>query len=84
MVGAVMKKTALVLTMILALWIPSTVNAEFTRSYSNDTEINHTHFLLTIYSPDNNQTCKNTMLLKFTVDWREYPTFAGLPRLQHQ
>jgi parallel beta-helix repeat protein len=78
--GAVMKKTALALPLILALLIPSVANAEFTRSYSsNDPEINYTHFLLTVYSPDNNQTCKSTMLLNFTVDWREYPTFAGLP-----
>lgn len=75
-----MKKTALVLFLILALLIPSVANAEFTRSYSsNDPDINYTHFLLTVYSPDNNQTCKSTMLLNFTVDWREYPTFAGLP-----
>jgi hypothetical protein len=80
LVGAVMKKTALALPLILALFIPSVANAEFTRFYSsNDPDINYTHFLLTVYSPDNNQTCKNTMLLNFTVDWREYPTFAGLP-----
>jgi len=80
LVGAVMKKTALALPLILALLIPSVANAEFTRSYSsNDPDINYTHFLLTVYSPDNNQTCKSTMLLNFTVDWREYPTFAGFP-----
>jgi len=80
LVGAVMKKTALALPLILALLIPSVVNAEFTRSYSsNDPHINYTHFFLRVYSPDNNQTCKSTMLLNFSVDWREYPTFAGFP-----
>ena len=78
--GAVMRRTALALPLILALLIPSVANAEFTRSYSsNDPHINYTHFFLTVYSPDNNQTCKSTMLLNFSVDWREYPTFAGLP-----
>lgn len=75
-----MKKTALALPLIVALLIPSVANAEFTRSYRSDDPVtNYTHFLLTVYSPDNNQTCKDTMLLNFTVDWREYPTFAGLP-----
>jgi hypothetical protein len=75
-----MKKIALVLPLMLALLIPSVANAEFTRSYKSDDPVtNYTHFLLTVYSPDNNQTCKSTMLLNFTVDWREYPTFAGLP-----
>ena len=76
----VTKKTALVLPLILALLVPSVANAEFMRSYSSDDpEVNYTHFFLTVYSPDNNQTCESTMLLNFTVDWREYPTFAGLP-----
>jgi len=80
LVGAVMKKTALALPLILALLSPSVANAEFTRSYSsNDPDINYTHFFLTVYSPDNNQTCNSIMLLNFSVDWREYPTFAGLP-----
>lgn len=75
-----MKKTALVLFLMLALLIPSVANAGFSRSYrSDDPVVNYTYFLLTVYSPDNNQTCKSTMLLNFTVDWREYPTFAGLP-----
>ena len=78
--GAVMRRTALALPLILALLIPSVANAEFTRSYSsNDPHINYTHFFLTVYSPDNNQTCNSIMLLNFSVDWREYPTFAGFP-----
>ena len=80
LVGAVMKKTALALPLILALLIPSAANAEFTRSYSsNDPHVNFTHFFLTVYSPDNNQTCEGTMLLNFTVDWTDYPAFAGFP-----
>ena len=74
------QKTALVLPLMLALLIPSVANAEFTRSYkSSDPSINYTHFFLTVYSPDNNQTCKSTMLLNFTVEWTDYPTFAGFP-----
>ena len=75
-----MRRTALALPLILALLIPSVANAEFMRSYSsNNPNINYTHFFLRVYSPDNNQTCKSTMLLNFSVDWREYPTFAGFP-----
>jgi len=74
------QKTALALALILALLIPSVANAEFMRSYkSSDPSINYTHFFLRVYSPDNNQTCKNTLLLNFSVEWTDYPTFAGFP-----
>jgi hypothetical protein len=80
LVGALMKKTALILPLIFALIIPSVANAEFTRSYSSsDPSINYTHFFLTVYSPDNNQTYKSTMLLNFSVEWTDYPYFAGFP-----
>ena len=75
-----MKKTAVALPLILALLIPSVANAEFMRSYSsNDPHVNYTHFFLRVYSPDNNQTCESTMLLNFSVEWTDYPHFAGLP-----
>jgi parallel beta-helix repeat protein len=80
LVGALMKKTALALPLILALLIPSVANAEFMRSYSSsDPNVNYTHFFLTVYSPDNNQTCKSTLLLNFSVEWTDYPRFAGFP-----
>jgi hypothetical protein len=71
-----MKKAALALSIVLALLIPSMANAQTTSSYSNNTNVNPVAFTLTIYSPDNNQTCKSTMLLNFTVDWTTYPTFT--------
>ena len=71
-----MKKTALALIAMLALLIPSIVNAQITSSYSNNTNINPVAFTLTIYSPDNNQTYTRTMLLNFTIDWTTYPTFT--------
>ena len=75
-----MKKTALSLPLILALIIPSVANAEFTRSYSSsDPNVNYTHFFLRVYSPDINQTCKSNMLLNFSVEWTDYPHFAGFP-----
>jgi hypothetical protein len=80
LVGAVIKKAVLVLPLILALVIPSAVNAEFVQSYSSDDpHVNYTHFFLTVYSPDNNQTCEGTMLLNFSVEWTDYPAFAGFP-----
>ena len=75
-----MKKTALALALMFAFLIPSVANAEFVRSYSsNDPSINYTHFFLRVYSPDNDQTCKSTMLLNFSVEWTDYPFFAGFP-----
>ena len=75
-----MKKTALALPLILVLLIPSVANAKFMRSYkSDDPHVNYTHFFLRVYSPDNNQTCESTMLLNFSVEWTDYPTFAGFP-----
>ena len=75
-----MKKTALALPLIFAALIPSVANAEFMRSYSSsDPNVNYTHFFLRVYSPDNNQTCKSTLLLNFSVEWTDYPRFAGFP-----
>jgi hypothetical protein len=71
-----MKRTALALTAILALLIPSMANAQITSSYSNNTNINPVAFTLTIHSPDNNQTYTSLMLLNFTIDWTKYPTFT--------
>jgi hypothetical protein len=73
------KKTAIAIAFTFVFLVPSMVNAEITSSYSNNSNINPVAFTLTIYSPDNNQTCNNSMLLNFTIYWTTYPTFAGLP-----
>jgi hypothetical protein len=70
------KAIVFVLFLTLVPLITPMANAQTTSSHSNNTNINPVAFTLTIYSPDNNQTCKNTMLLNFTIDWTTYPTFT--------
>jgi hypothetical protein len=73
------EKTAIAIAFTFVFLVPSIVNVKITSSYSNNSNINPVAFTLTIYSPDNNQTCNNTLLLNFTIYWTTYPTFAGLP-----
>jgi hypothetical protein len=62
-----MKKIALAMAIILVFLVPSMVNAQTTSYYSPD--VNGTNYYLEIYSPNNQTTYNQTMLLNFHLQW---------------
>jgi len=67
-----MKKTAIALCILIFL-VPSIANAQTTTHYGRDSGVNPAGFDLTIYSPSNQTTYAETMLLKFNITWTTYP-----------
>jgi hypothetical protein len=68
-----MKKTALALAIIVLFLVPPWVDAQTTTHYGRDAGVNPAAFDLTIYSPNNQTTYAETMLLKFNITWTTYP-----------
>jgi hypothetical protein len=47
--------------------------AQTTSHYGRDSGVNPAAFTLTMYSPNNQTTCADSMLLKFNITWTTYP-----------
>ena len=70
-----MRKTALGFLLILALFVPSLVNAQITSQYGNKEGTNPAAFTLTIYSPKDQTAYANTILLNFNITWTTIVAF---------
>jgi hypothetical protein len=79
--GSLGKTFALALVALfltLALFIPSLTNAQLTQSYGRgvygaNSDLNYCAFSITMYSPNDQTTYVNTMILKFNITWTTYP-----------
>ncbi len=69
------QRTALALTVMLVLLIPSMAYAQITTSYYNGADINPAGFDFTLYSPNDQTVYADTMLLKFNITWTAFVYF---------
>ena len=70
-----MRRTALALTVILVILIPSMAYAQITTSYNNGADINFAAFDLTLYSPNDQTVYADTMPLRFNITWTAFVYF---------
>jgi hypothetical protein len=56
-------------SIIIAMLVPSIAAAQVTYYYSNNTEINHVAFILTVTNPQNQTTNSKTLPLQVELIW---------------